>query len=242
MPIEYRPPKYAQIVNALQQRITDGTYASGVMLPSETALMAEFDVSRPVVVRALEILRQDGWIESQQGKGRFARSRPVGRRSVPEHAASLLMDEAEGHVEILHVATAPAPPYAATALGLPEGSPVVVRYRRVSVEGVGPVELSTAYIPEDLADGTDVGSSKPLSRGLVQHLAVSKALQFGHATERISARPSTPEEQQLLGIGRNDWLLTVLFCVFTREGLPAFALDVAVPPTRHEFEDSFPLT
>ena len=81
MPIEYAPPKYVTIVNALQARIEDGTYASGAMLPSETVLMKEFDTSRPTVVRSLEILRQAGWIETQQGKGRFARSKPVEPRS-----------------------------------------------------------------------------------------------------------------------------------------------------------------
>jgi len=242
MPIEYRPPKYVVIVNALQARIEDGTYASGVMLPSETVLMDEFDTSRPTVVRALEILRQDGWIDSQQGKGRFVRSKPVEPRLMPARAAALLADEVGGQVRIVDVAEVAAPPRAAAALDIREGSPVVVRRRLVSVDGLGPVELGTVYIPADLAAGTTVGSSNPLKEGLLQHLAVRKGIQFGHATERLSARPATAEERQLLEVDRNDWVLTVLYCVFTRDGLPAFVLDIAVPPSRHELEDSFPLT
>ncbi|GAA2587704.1 GntR family transcriptional regulator [Dactylosporangium fulvum] len=242
MPIEYAPPKYITIVNTLQARIEDGTYPSGVMLPSESALMKEFDTSRPTVVRALEILRQDGWIDTQQGKGRFVRSKPPEPRTMPAHAAALLADEAEGRVRIIDVAEVPAPTRAASALDIREGSPVVVRRRLVSVDGLGPVELGTAYVPADLAEGTAVGSTDPLPEGLLQHLATRKGLQFGHATERISARPATAEERQLLEIDRNDWVLTALFSVYTREGLPAFALDVVVPPARHEFEDSFPLT
>ncbi|WP_426510461.1 GntR family transcriptional regulator [Dactylosporangium sp. McL0621] len=229
-------------MNALQARIEDGTYASGVMLPSETALMKEFDTSRPTVVRSLEILRQDGWIETQQGKGRFVRSKPPGKRSIPAHAAALLMDEAEGRVRIVDVTEVPAPARASFALDIREGAPVVVRRRLVSVDGLGPVELGSVYVPVDLADGTAVGSPSPLPEGLLEHLGKSKGLQFGHVTERISARPATDEELDLLEIGAGDWVLTVLFAVHTRDGLPAFALDVAVPPARHEFEDSFPLT
>lgn len=63
------PPKYLTIVNTLRGRIETGTYAHG-----ETALMRDFETSRPTVVRALEILREHGWIETQQGRGRFVRS------------------------------------------------------------------------------------------------------------------------------------------------------------------------
>lgn len=83
MAINVPPPKYAVVVNAVQQRIEDGTYAPGAAIPSETQLMAEFDTSRPTVVRALGILQQDGWIESQQGKGRYVKGRPRPARSSP---------------------------------------------------------------------------------------------------------------------------------------------------------------
>ena len=40
-------------------------------------LSDEFQIARPTVVRALRVLRQDGWIETQQGKGSFVRGRPA---------------------------------------------------------------------------------------------------------------------------------------------------------------------
>ncbi|GAA1505543.1 GntR family transcriptional regulator [Dactylosporangium maewongense] len=239
MPIEYTPPKYVTIVNALQARIEDGTYASGEMLPSETALMKEFDTSRPTVVRSLEILRQAGWIETQQGKGRFARSKPAEPRTLPAHAAALLSDEVAGGIRVVDVAEVPAPPRAASALDISEGAPIVVRRRLVSVDEVGPVELGTVYMPAALASGTDVGAPGPLPDGLLRHVAARKGVQFDRATERISARPATDEECELLKIEPGEWVLTALFSVFLRTGQPAFALEVAVPPARQEFEDSF---
>src|SRR6266511_3694699 len=64
MPVEVTPPKYVVIINALQGRIEDGTYPAGALLPSEATLTREFAAARPTVVRALEYLRQQGWIES----------------------------------------------------------------------------------------------------------------------------------------------------------------------------------
>ncbi|MFC4530195.1 GntR family transcriptional regulator [Sphaerisporangium dianthi] len=58
-----------------QRRIESGDYPPGSLLPSENQLINEFGVSRPTVVAALRVLREQGWIDSQQGKGRFVRGR-----------------------------------------------------------------------------------------------------------------------------------------------------------------------
>lgn len=241
MPIEFTPPKYATIVNTLQERIADGTYLPGDMLPSETVLKDEFNTSRPTVVRALEILRQGGWIDAEQGRGRFVRAKPADARPIPAHAAGLLAEEVDGHVRVLDVARIAAPVRAASALGIGGDAQVVVRRRLVTVDGLGPVELGTAYVPSAVADGTNIGSVDPLPEGMLQHLTTRKGVRFHHATERISARPATPEEARLLQIEQNECVLTVLLTLYDQAGQPVFALDVAVPPTRHEFEDSFPI-
>src|SRR5438046_7771169 len=77
MPFEYTPPKYAQVIEEIQRRIERGEYPPGSLLPSEHQLADEFGIARPTVVRALRVLRQDGWIETQQGKGSFVRGRPA---------------------------------------------------------------------------------------------------------------------------------------------------------------------
>jgi GntR family transcriptional regulator len=242
VPIESALPKYAVIVNAVQARIIDGTYPPGVKLPSEADLVNEFGTSRPTVVRAFDYLRQHGWIEAQQGKGRFALPPPVDPRGVPQHAAAFLAEEVVGQVRILDVHRMPAPSRAAYALDVPESTPVVVRRRLMSVDDVGPVELGTAYVPVDLAEGTAVESADPLAEGLLKHLAGRKGVRFDHATERISARPATAEESRLLDLGRRECVLTTLLSIRDQAGRPLLALDVVLPPTRHELEDKFPVT
>jgi GntR family transcriptional regulator len=242
VPLDFAPPKYAVIVNTVQARIGDGTYPPGSLLPSETALMQEFGVSRPTVVRAFEFLRQHGWIDTQQGKGRFARAAPEEPRGMPEHAAALLTAEVEGRVRMVDAAEIPAPARAAAALDVEPGTPLMVRRWLVTADGVGPVELATAYVPVDLAEGTGVGSPDPLGAGLLQHLTARRGVQFDHAAQRISARVATAEESRLLEVGRRECLLTALITVYDRAGRPALALDVVLPPSRRELEDTFPIT
>ncbi|MGH3275629.1 MAG: GntR family transcriptional regulator [Streptosporangiaceae bacterium] len=69
-------PKYAQVVAEIKRRIDRGTYPPGSLLPSEHQLVTEFGVSRPTIVKSLAALRQDGWIDTQQGRGSFVRGRP----------------------------------------------------------------------------------------------------------------------------------------------------------------------
>jgi GntR family transcriptional regulator len=241
MAINVPPPKYAVVVNSVQQRIEDGTYAPGTAIPSETQLMAEFDTSRPTIVRALGILQQDGWIESQQGKGRFVKGRPNPTAQQTADRARELLDQGENaDVMLLRVGAVMAPTRAAAALDLEADTPVILRRRLVNAE-VGPIELSTIYIPVELSAGTEVSRKSPLADGILRHLAHRKDIVFDHATERISARLPSAEEAELLKITEQDAVLTILVTVFDRTGHPQLAIDALIPANRHEIEGSFPL-
>ncbi|WP_422753548.1 GntR family transcriptional regulator [Micromonospora sp. WMMD708] len=242
MPIEVAPPKYVVIVNAVQQRIEDGTYPLGAMLPSETELIREFRASRPVVVRALDLLRQDGWIESRQGKGRFVLGPPGGKEQRSgARRYGLLDDDERAESTLLAAGTVPAPPRAAVALGVEPGTPVVARRRLITVDGVGPVELGTAFLSVELAEGTGVGSEDTMPEGLLRHVASRKRLKFDHVTERISARLPSVEEAKLLQVRKSDPVLTVLLVICDRSATPLLAVDVLLPASRHDLEDVYPL-
>ena len=61
------------IYKELLLRIQQEQYKEGEKLPTETALCAEFKVSRPVIRAALEQLREGRYIESIRGSGSFVR-------------------------------------------------------------------------------------------------------------------------------------------------------------------------
>jgi GntR family transcriptional regulator len=242
VPLEFAPPKYAVMVNAIQERITNGTYLAGTMIPSESQLMAEFGASRPTVVRALGILQQDGWIESRAGIGRFVRSRSSqAARQTPARAAELLAGDEVAGVKLLKVGPVIAPPRIAVALDVAPGTALIARERLVVAEEVGPIELATTYVPVELAARTDVGNGMPLREPLLVHLSRRAGLTFDHATERISARTPDEREAQLLEMDQAGIVLTLLIAVFDSAGIPRIAVDAALPTSRHELEDAFPV-
>ncbi|HEY8904614.1 MAG TPA: FadR/GntR family transcriptional regulator [Rhodoferax sp.] len=65
-----------EIVNSLASDIRAGTIKPGDKLPSESEVMARFDVSRTVVREALSKLQASGLVETRHGIGTFALTLP----------------------------------------------------------------------------------------------------------------------------------------------------------------------
>lgn len=64
-------PLYRIVSNTIIERIVDGSYAPGAMLPSEMDLAAQLGVSQGTARKALIDLEQKGIIERRQGRGTF---------------------------------------------------------------------------------------------------------------------------------------------------------------------------
>ncbi len=64
-------PLYKQVINTLIQRIADGEYLPGSMLPSEFDLAADLNVSQGTARKALVELELKGIVQRSQGKGTF---------------------------------------------------------------------------------------------------------------------------------------------------------------------------
>ena len=66
-------PKYQQVFNALQNEILSGKYKLGQKLPSEAALVKQFQASRITVGRAVRDLSQRGLVERRAGSGTYVK-------------------------------------------------------------------------------------------------------------------------------------------------------------------------
>jgi GntR family transcriptional repressor for pyruvate dehydrogenase complex len=65
------------VFDRIQRSIKSGAYAVDERLPTEHALAAEFQVSRPVIRDALQRLRDQGMIYSRRGAGSFVREQGI---------------------------------------------------------------------------------------------------------------------------------------------------------------------
>jgi len=166
MSFKYTPPKYAQLIAELERRIESGEYPPGSPLPSEHQLMAEFGMARPTVVKALGVLRDQGWIVTHQGKGRFVRGRPAIASGQQTRMGRELLDRKEAQVEssLLSAGPVPAPNRIAAYLNIEPKSPVVLRKILVTRDDEAS-EISSTWVPADVAEGTPLTGTDDLKQG-----------------------------------------------------------------------------
>jgi GntR family transcriptional regulator len=67
---------YQRILEELRRAILSERIAPGEQLPSENELAERYGTTRPTVRRAIALLKAEGLVQSEQGRGAFARPRP----------------------------------------------------------------------------------------------------------------------------------------------------------------------
>ena len=69
-------PLYTQVSDALGERIVKGAWPIGLQVPTLPALAQEFGVALITVRQAVRVLRDEGLLIPEQGRGTFVRSKP----------------------------------------------------------------------------------------------------------------------------------------------------------------------
>ena len=143
-----RTIRYQEIADDLRERVR--SVGAGTLLPSESELSAEFDVSRVTIRRALETLREAGLVESRQGFGWYVASAPL-----QQHLGEL--GTIEGQLEargvlperrVLEFAFERAPRRVAEVLQTDQ----VLRVKRLNLADGEPFAVVTVWCPAELGD------------------------------------------------------------------------------------------
>jgi DNA-binding GntR family transcriptional regulator len=236
--LEFEPPKYARVVLELRRRIENGDYPPGTMLPSESQLVREFAVGRTTVVRALQMLQQDGWISREHGRGSFVKGRPASS-ALPSRPGLAVLDQPEtaAGVSLVEVGLVRAPAAVAALLGGDVGR--VVARRLVTVRDGVTSELVTCWFPQELVYGTDLEKDAALPVGLRAHLRTVKGLRIDHISERMTARLPAGDESRLLQIKKSEPVLSVLAGLHDASDAVRFVAEVVMPGSLHELEDVY---
>lgn len=209
------PPLHRQISDDLRSQIKAGVYGPGAALPSESALMAKYAMSRTPVRVALQALANEGLIDT--APGRPARVRSDRRWTWPMStwerahnstedawASSIREQGGEPSTSVtVHVESAIAE--VAVALAVDEGANVVVRRRVRSVDGE-PHQLADSWFPYWLAEEHPV-FLQPGDLHAPGGLLAAASLAQTRFLDSITARMPTPDETRLLNMTSGTPLL-----------------------------------
>ena len=145
-------PRYFQVYQSLKERIQAGEFAGQQPLPAERQLTDDYGVSRITIVKALDQLKVEGWIQSQHGRGTFVKSQPLSNSNRTE---TLFNDNFSRQGirpdwELLGTAWLSSPPEVVDALALSANQKNLQITALIKVDGE-PIALHQAHIPQPLA-------------------------------------------------------------------------------------------
>lgn len=188
-----RQPKYLRIHDDLAERIATGRWPVGSPLPSQRELADEFGVSIMTLRQALQLLADDGLIDTRHGSGTFVAARySYDLGHLRSFAADLAAQGARVTTRLLGAQVVTPPEPVAARLGSPDE---VLRLRRLRRVGTRPLIVQVSYLPVPLAPEPPaarrltpddiISAVRPGDRGLYALLA-DHGLDVTQATETIT--------------------------------------------------------
>lgn len=199
--------KYQEIFNDLQEKILNGSYLAGVLLPTEKELQDQYKVSRDTVRKALRLLTEKGLIQKVQGRGSQVLKQellnfPVsGLTSYKELVDSLGLNS---QTRVISLDLMTVDEQTALQTGFPEGSQVWKLLRTRSIDGIVSV-LDLDYLAKDCVPNL---TQEIAQTSIYAYLEEELGLDISYAQKEITIQAST-ERERLLMDNQDDYLVLI---------------------------------
>ena len=242
-------PVYRQVADDIRGRIDAGQYPPGDALPSEPALMEEYGVSRPTLREAIKLLRNEGRLTVEHGRGMFVRTPATVRRLSRTRLSRAARATDTGAFRGDAVAAGftptsstvvrfePADDRVAALLQIEPGDELTVRDRVMKADGAV-VQLAVSWLSRSVTQNTMIEQVDTGPGGVYARLE-----EAGHSLTRyeetVGTRMPTGEERSKLGLADGIPVLTVTRVAFTADG-PVEVNDMVLAGDSYELVYDWP--
>ena len=184
-------PLYLQIYKELQKRIENGVYKENELIPSESSLQAEFNVSRITIRRSLQDLELAGFIKIRKGKGAIVQ--PMRKYSDLVGVSSFSQEAREAGERpssiILEFEETKATGIVCDYLQLEEGADIY-RLKRLRLKNGRIIGMNEQFISRDT--GVVIHGEELNEKTSIYALYEEQGLHIERAVETIEAVMPTP--------------------------------------------------
>ena len=190
-------PKYLEIQNLLLQRIKNGDYQEGQLIPKEVDLAEQLNVSRPTVRHAIRNLVQAGYLERRKKRGTIVTQTKIKQQFthvIESYNTEIQNNGLVAKTQVLNFSTEKASEEVAEALTIKPNTEVYKLVRLRSADNK-PVVFVVTYLP--IAQLSDLQKIDFTHHSLYSELAKA-GLEITHVSRKIEVHPATEEEAQLL--------------------------------------------
>lgn len=194
-------PKYYQLANILREKIQNGEFAAQDSIPSERQLEEQYNLSRPTIRQAIDLLERQGYLYRIHGKGTFV-SPPKLQKGILEltsFSEDMRSRGLEPGQRILEYGYVKPSAKIAKQLGLNAQNALVLRIRRVRLGNDEPIGLQDSYLA--LEKDQVITREEIEQKGSIYTILQQK---FGifptEADETLEVTLASPDEAELLQI------------------------------------------
>jgi GntR family transcriptional regulator len=196
-----RVPLYVQVASVMRQRIEKGHWAEGGKISTLEELEAEFSVARVTIRQAIEMLRNEGLLEAQQGRGTFVVHRPRHDRwfNLASDFDSMVASLRENKLKHVHITRdAPLPKLRDGEGALAEGYTFL---RSVQYNDNEPFSIVNLYLAQRIFDR----DPKQFARtAALPRIIAMGDVAISHANQVLTIGVADPETAGLLNIGLGE--------------------------------------
>jgi len=201
-------PKYYQLANILRKRVENGEFQAHDAIPSERQIEEQYNLSRPTIRQAIDLLERQGYLYRVHGRGTFV-SPPKLQKGILELTSFSEDMRSRGLTpgqRILEFGMVKADGKIAQQLGLKEGVDEVLRIKRLRFGDDTPIGLQDSYLC--LPAGQTITREEIEEHGSIYAILQEKFGLFPtEADETLEVTLATPVEAELLEVPEGSPLL-----------------------------------
>jgi len=201
-------PKYFQLANILREKIMNGEFPAQDAIPSERQLEEQYNLSRPTIRQAIDLLERQGYLYRVHGKGTFVSPPKLqkGMLELTSFSEDMRNRGLTPGARILEYGFMAPGAKIARQLGLNANDAQVLRIKRLRTGNDEPIGLQDSYLA--LEKNQVITQEEIERKGSIYAILQEKyGIYPTEADETLEVTLATPEEAELLQIPVNSPLL-----------------------------------
>jgi GntR family transcriptional regulator len=232
-------PRYRQVAEELRRRIEAGAIPAGSLLPAESALVRGFGISRGTAREAIAVLRSEGLVVTEHGRGTYVRPRlPRRRLDARRYRPATHCDHSQLKLacEIdAQFGQVAATPDLAQLFEVEPGTSLLECRSMCYASGI-PQQLSTSYyLSSAIANTLFADLEYERSNTKTEQLELL-GIAATSVHEVVRARLPTAEEEDALRLPKGTPVIAITRRAYAGERIVEVTHDLVLPGDRTELE------
>lgn len=216
---KYSPvPAYFQLKNLIRDKIENGEYAPGELIPSERELSEKLAISRMTVRQALNQLVQEGALTREKGRGTFVSKNKIVQRNIMSFSDLVRQRGMTPRTDVLLFETI-VPDHEVQQLLELQPDEKVYHLKRLRIADDTPIGIEENFIPVRYCPGFD---RLDHARSLYSLMKEEYGHDVHHIDNVVEASAPTAEEARLLHSNARVPLLRISGVNHTSAGMKLY--------------------